>query len=1086
MSQIQSTLPLEVPASLAEQLRGFRRRVWTEKMVEALAIAIAGVAVAYLAVFALDRLVDTPAWVRAAVAIAAMTACAIVPYYLHRWVWSYRSPAQLARLLSRKMPRVGDQLLGVLELSESESEQARSWRLCQAAIEQVATDAEHRDFNEATPTSRAKSAVVLATIAVGVGCLLLVFLPLAARNSWARFVAPWGNTPRYTFAAVESVPHDMVVPHGEEFPLSLRLAHDAVWRPAGAHLHLSSRDLTARQQNGVYQFDVPPLIAPAELQVRVGDWAQQIRVEPMVRPELKSIHASAVLPEYLQRTANEEMEIRGGGISLVEGSKVTLTATATRTLASATVAGQPVEHSDSTFVSPAVQIDENKELEFAWTDEHQLEGKEPFVLSIVAEQDEPPTLLCEGLPRKKVVLDTEQLRFQVAARDDFGVREVGVTWSGFESEIVDVSASGERHLASGGPEKTALDVEGTFTASSLGISPQPVEVRVYATDYLPDRERVYSSKFLLFVLDAEQHAIWVTEQLARWHRQSLEVRDRELRLYETNKQLRDLPPDQLNLAETRRRLESQAAAERANGRRLTSLTRSGEELLRQAARNPEIGVGHLDRWAEMLQILSDISANRMPSVADLLKDGAQAPSKASRVAAQSRPTAGQNRAKGGAGTLQEEQESEPKPPIPAVVDMESSQQPRIPGETHEPQKKKPSSPTLRLPTTTLMGKASNKKPTEGQSETVDQAVDEQKDLLKEFEKVANELNEVLANLEGSTLVKRLKAESRKHYKISGRVGDEISQSFGVGSARTSEEAEKTLESLALQVDKSGYTVSLIMDDMQAYFERRRMVKFKTVLDDMRSEDVLGGLRRLSEDMEKEPGISMAQSEYWSDVMDRWAEDLVDPSNCGACPGCRAKGCLPPSIVLEVLKILEGEINLREETRVAEQAKDGLKDDVRLEEALRLAKSQADLADRVAAVVDRIIELPNAEAEFAREMKLLRQVDQVMVEASSILAQPETGAPAIAAETEAIELLLKSRRINPNGGGGGGANPGGGGTGDTQDSALALLGAGLNQKEVREAPEIVQAVGTTGKSLPEEFRAGLDQYFNELEATSLTP
>jgi hypothetical protein len=33
--------------------------------------------------------------------------------------------------------------------------------------------------------------------------------------------------------------------------------------------------------------------------------------------------------------------------------------------------------------------------------------------------------------------------------------------------------------------------------------------------------------------------------------------------------------------------------------------------------------------------------------------------------------------------------------------------------------------------------------------------------------------------------------------------------------------------------------------------------------------------------------------------------------------------LPPSIVLEVLQILEGEINLREETRVTQQAKPDL-------------------------------------------------------------------------------------------------------------------------------------------------------------------
>lgn len=105
----------------------------------------------------------------------------------------------------------------------------------------------------------------------------------------------------------------------------------------------------------------------------------------------------------------------------------------------------------------------------------------------------------------------------------------------------------------------------------------------------------------------------------------------------------------------------------------------------------------------------------------------------------------------------------------------------------------------------------------------------------------------------------------------------------------------------------------------------------------------------------------------------------------------------------------------------------------------------------------------------------------MKDASHILAGPETGPPAIAAETEAIELLLKSKRINPNGGGGSGANPGHGGTGDTQDTALTMLGAGLNQKEVRESPGTQQSVGETGPVWPEEFRAGLDQYFSGLES-----
>ena len=129
--------------------------------------------------------------------------------------------------------------------------------------------------------------------------------------------------------------------------------------------------------------------------------------------------------------------------------------------------------------------------------------------------------------------------------------------------------------------------------------------------------------------------------------------------------------------------------------------------------------------------------------------------------------------------------------------------------------------------------------------------------------------------------------------------------------------------MAEQEGKGSHDVSLIMDDMQSYFERRQFLRFKTVLDEMRKQDVIGGLRQLGDDLKKENGVSIAQCEFWSDTLDRWAEDLVDP----ACNGqCQAKSAdsLPPSIVLEVLQILEAEVNLREETRVAEQARAAVK------------------------------------------------------------------------------------------------------------------------------------------------------------------
>lgn len=184
--------------------------------------------------------------------------------------------------------------------------------------------------------------------------------------------------------------------------------------------------------------------------------------------------------------------------------------------------------------------------------------------------------------------------------------------------------------------------------------------------------------------------------------------------------------------------------------------------------------------------------------------------------------------------------------------------------------------------------------------------------------------------------------------------------------------------------------------------------------------------------------------------------------------------------MEVLQVLEAEINLREDTRVAEQAKSAIEAEEHQEQATQLSETQGELRERIDKVTHRIRELPDGEAHFAKEIGLLEKVHAVMIEAVGILARPETGSVAIAAETEIIELLLQSKRINPGGGGGGGSNPGGGGGGDTTDAALALLGKGVNEKEVREDRGVTQAVGDSGPSLPEEFRAGLDEYFNQLE------
>ncbi|MDB5345906.1 MAG: hypothetical protein JWP89_4283 [Schlesneria sp.] len=1079
MSVVEPKTKLVLPEALQTQLHEFRHRVWTIKSIEAACGAVFGVFISYLAVFSLDRMVDTPGPVRMGIFLLAVGGCAFVPVYLHRWIWCHRRFEQLARLVSRKLPLIGDQLLGIIELVRSESEQQRSRALVEAAVAQVAVETGKRDLQAAIPNPRHRFWAWMAVVPAAVAILMLCLFPAAATNAWARFAAPWQSVPRYTFTAVEQLPQRLVVAHGEPVTVSVKLLEKTQSKPPRGTAWLGSQlPITAELRDGRYEFSLPAQIDSGWFSLKIGDAQQRVRIEPMMRPEISSVVAEVQLPDYLLRPQVIHKDVRGGTVSIVNGSSATFKVTANRELSSALIDNQSASIAGATISSETSKIQASRKMIFQWQDEFGLGGLEPFTVNITGRDDEAPSLSCEDLPRQKIVIDSETLSFKIRAQDDFGVKVVGIEWQGMDKSAVSKPAKGERILGAGASDKELLELAGTFCAKTLDIEPQPLSVRLFVEDYLPGRSRTYSPAYTLYVLSADQHAIWLTEQLSKWHRQSLEVRDREMQLHHTNQQLRMLTPEELDQPENRRRIDTQSTAERANGRRLTGLVTGGEELVRQAMRNPEFGVGHLEKWAEMLQILKDISGNRMPNVADLLKQSSQAPVVASNSPSKPSPSAGQIQTSPPGGS--KPSESKPKPPVPTVVDAESSQQPakKNKDEPEEPSKSNSKS-RLTLPVTTVTGGSGRKSPPAPANEKLDEAVAAQQDLLAEFDKIADELNKVLANLEGSTLVKRLKAASRHQYVIAGKINDQIGGTFGL-RGKAGGAAKPILEELSKQESKCSLDLSNIMDDMQAYFERRRFQRFKTVLDEMREQDAVGSLRQLGDDVRGQTGLSMAQAEFWSDTFDRWADDLVDPASCGKCPGCKSKSSLPPSIVLEAMHILEAEVHLREETRVAEQAREALSKNDYQQRAKKLSETQDGLSERVSKLTDRIIELPDGESEFGKEIALLKQVERVMLEAAEILDRPDTGKLAIAAETEAIELLLQSKRINPRGGGGGGSSPGGGGGGTTNDSALALIGSGVNEKEVREDRGVSQSTGESGAAFPEEFRAGLDEYFNRLE------
>ncbi len=206
MSSVSSRQRLNVPESLKQQLLRFQQRVWSTQMLAAIAFAVAGVLVAFLAVYGMDRFVDTPKLVRLTIFFGTLAVWLAVPWAFYRWVWCHRRLDQLARLLRVREP-IGDQLLSVIELADSDTEQSRSRSLCAAAIAQVAEAAQQRDLNQAAPRSRAGLWGTVVVCGCACALVLAIVSPEATSNAWSRLSAPWRDTPRYTFTAINELPN---------------------------------------------------------------------------------------------------------------------------------------------------------------------------------------------------------------------------------------------------------------------------------------------------------------------------------------------------------------------------------------------------------------------------------------------------------------------------------------------------------------------------------------------------------------------------------------------------------------------------------------------------------------------------------------------------------------------------------------------------------------------------------------------------------------------------------------------------------------------------------------------------------------
>jgi hypothetical protein len=851
-----------IPESLRLQLADFRRQVWRVKILEAVAAGIIGLLVSFLLVYGLDRVWQTPAWARLLILTAGVSLGAgFAPYWLHRWVWRHRRESQLARLIAKRYPGLGDRLLGVIELQDQQgSADSLSPRLREAAMAAVAAETGRRPLDDALPSPHHRRWSLVALLLAAVTLAIFTRAPRAGINALQRWLMPLSNTERYTFTKLDRPPVYQAVAYGEAFDVTLRLAPESEQRPPSASGRYGLQPgLTSTLERGIYHFTFPGQQSPGTIVFQVGDLRHELRVEPLLRPSAESVRARVTPPAYLG-IPERQVDLKAGVLTAVEGSKARIELTMTRPLAGGSfgpsralavdkdapahtpLAGQ-LEIAGATARTPALEIGAAPfEIPLSWTDRLGLAGDAGFRLQVDALKDAPPNCYLQGIDRQKVMLAEETVDFEVLAEDDFGVRATGIEWSGQATRPTrEPTTAGELKLADGAPEERHLLKPGAFSPAAFGITPQKITLRAYAQDYFPERGRVYSEPVVLYVLTRDEHAQMLKN---RFDRQISELEDlarREQNLLDENERLKRLDGGDLQKDENRKRLDTQQQEEAETKRRIDDLTQQLEQLLKDSARNGDIDKKTLKKIAESLKSVQELSQQDVPKVQKNL------------------------------GAAQE------------------------PSNTPDQSRK-----------------------------DMDQAVGEQQKVVEKMQRAIDQANDANRRFEAGTFVNRLKKAAAEENSIVGSLKDAFARILGVKAPALDPSDARRLNDNVRQQSDTTSDVRWLQEDLGNYYARTQTEAFKLLMDAMRDSHIDIGLEEVRTRLAANYSYQAAEgARKWAEQLAAWAKQLDgDKDQDDASGGGGGAGPSPEDedfeFMLRVMKLIQQEQDLRSRTRVLEQ------------------------------------------------------------------------------------------------------------------------------------------------------------------------
>lgn len=733
--------------------------------------------------------------------------------------------------------------------------------------------------------------------------------PKAGGNALKRWLMPLSDTDHYTFTQFDTdkMPNPLTVPLGEAFSFKVPLKEDSDNRPPTARARYGQQEWVKAElgENGSYQFEFTGQETQDRITIEAGDADHRVWVEPEVRPEVLGFEALVTLPDYLQLDPRN-FDIRTGGLTTLEGSKVILKGSFSREIseASARLDPQPLEETaisesrapieaenPSDFessrteaeeedkkaaVENLIKLPEPRDLQlsmdgatvssepidlgrfhasvpFTWTDVKGLDGAGSFRVEIKTSEDQVPTSYIQGLERNLVILAEETLEFDIISEDDFGLREIGLSWVGsFNKPSDDEPANGSLTLKKGSPSSNRLTERAIFSPQTYGIAPQTLILSAYTEDYKTGRGRIFSEPLTIYILTRDEHAQVIKKRFDRVISELEDAARKELNNLDENERLdKNNTAEELQSEEAKEKLAESEQKEAENAEKMKEIAKKMEEIFKDAARNGELDQGTMKEMAEALQNMKELGEEDMPEV----------------------------------------------------------------------EKK--------------LGEAQDQKSTPEKTEKdLKEAIEKQKEALEKMQDTIEKANQANENFEASTFVNRLKKSSADEGSIGKSLNSALTGKLAiVGAAPNSDDIDpanqRLLSELSGQQRSVTNDVRWIQEDLERFYARTQKPIHKEVYEDMAKSLIDEKLEKLRERIQMNHTFTSRKlSKNWSDRLMSWAEKLGGPKpdgNGGGGDGGSGGGEEKDfEFMLKVMRMVQAEQDIRGRTRSLEQMLRSLK------------------------------------------------------------------------------------------------------------------------------------------------------------------